>query len=415
MQRKDIIRALQNVSEQSAVQLGMDYHGITDKEHERLLRKIEARLPRTEDVQVSEVQVSGVSEREVHTARFAWIPYAVTAACCLVFAAGSGLIWQMHRLAPEVQPSETMAPTTGYQHLQPPVSTETVTAKTDSGKPHTTAAESRASQTATETGTTGTSTSASAKTVQTSMQSRMRETAASIEQRASATVTAAQTAAQAAAVQTAQTGTAAQTTQTTASAAEETTGTTADTTAATATTEPEVSDIPKLPGFRVEKYCHDDYPLYEYQVVVDEPVTRTESGAVKIGVPAYVPKGLKLDERADALTGLKYDYDLLLDEDGQLGFDPPRSQTICMTRASIDFTRTYVCKNVTLEPKTISGCPGYISIIDYDTFVYASLIWVKDEYVFEISAGNIPDGYLEEMIRMAESVQLTEYPLTDRP
>ena len=47
MRQKDIIKALQNVSEKNAVQLGEEYHGIADIDHERLLRKVEQRLEKT--------------------------------------------------------------------------------------------------------------------------------------------------------------------------------------------------------------------------------------------------------------------------------------------------------------------------------------------------------------------------------
>ena len=51
MRQKDIIKALQNVSEKSAVQLGEEYHGIADIDHERLLHKVEQRLEIQKEVQ----------------------------------------------------------------------------------------------------------------------------------------------------------------------------------------------------------------------------------------------------------------------------------------------------------------------------------------------------------------------------
>ena len=130
MRQKDIIKALQNVSEKNAVQLGEEYHGIADIDHERLLRKVEQRLEMHKEVQDTsespKVFVPSVSA--YRQPRFPWLTVGMTVACCMVGVMGIGMIWHMQRIAPTDQPTETMTQaTTTYYHVQQPFITETVT------------------------------------------------------------------------------------------------------------------------------------------------------------------------------------------------------------------------------------------------------------------------------------------------
>lgn len=44
MRKRDIIKLLQTVDDETAVQLGEEYHGISEKDHEKLLKKVQGRL-----------------------------------------------------------------------------------------------------------------------------------------------------------------------------------------------------------------------------------------------------------------------------------------------------------------------------------------------------------------------------------
>ena len=129
MRQKDIIRALQNVSEKDAVQLGEDYHGIADIDHERLLHKVEQRLEMHQEAQDSPVPSALVS----HEPRFPWLAVGMTVACCMVGILGISMIWNIRRIAPTDQHTETMTEaTTTYYHVEQPFITETATtAKTE--------------------------------------------------------------------------------------------------------------------------------------------------------------------------------------------------------------------------------------------------------------------------------------------
>jgi hypothetical protein len=135
MRQKDIIKALQNVSEKDAVQLGEDYHGIADIDHEQLLRKVEQRLEMHTEAQTTpESPALSVPAAPVYREpRFPWLAVGMTVACCMVVVMEIGMIWHMQRIAPTDQPSETMTEsTTTYYHVQQPFITETVTtAKTE--------------------------------------------------------------------------------------------------------------------------------------------------------------------------------------------------------------------------------------------------------------------------------------------
>ena len=130
MRQKDIIKALQNVSEKSAVQLGEEYHGIADIDHERLLHKVEQRLEMHTEAQTTpESPAMSVPAAPVsREPRFPWLAVGMTAACCMVGVMGIGMIWHMQRIAPTDQPTETMTQaTTTYYHVEQPFITETVT------------------------------------------------------------------------------------------------------------------------------------------------------------------------------------------------------------------------------------------------------------------------------------------------
>lgn len=76
MKNKDIIKLLQSVDEETAVQLCEDYHGISENTHRRLRKKIYRKL--------SEQDFSGYDDFPetviVKKSRFCWIPKAATAA-----------------------------------------------------------------------------------------------------------------------------------------------------------------------------------------------------------------------------------------------------------------------------------------------------------------------------------------------
>ena len=130
MRQKDIIKALQNISEKNAVQLGEEYHGIADIDHERLLHKVEQRLEMHTEAQTTpESPAMSVPAAPVsREPRFPWLAVGMTAACCMVGVMGIGMIWHMQRIAPTDQPTETMTQaTTTYYHVQQPFITETVT------------------------------------------------------------------------------------------------------------------------------------------------------------------------------------------------------------------------------------------------------------------------------------------------
>jgi cytoskeletal protein RodZ len=130
MRQQDIIKALQKVNEKSAVQLGEQYHGIADIDHERLLKKVEQRLDAKHTAQsVPEIQeppqISASPSRQV---RVPWLTIGTTAACCMIGLLGVGMIWHMQQIAPTNQPPETMTEATTTQYpIQHPVVTETTT------------------------------------------------------------------------------------------------------------------------------------------------------------------------------------------------------------------------------------------------------------------------------------------------
>ncbi|MBR3630428.1 MAG: hypothetical protein IKN55_08165 [Oscillospiraceae bacterium] len=90
MRKKDIIRALQEIDEDTAEKLGTEYHGIADADHERLLHKIEQHLAVPEQIVPEEVQPA---QKISVVTRF-----GAAAACAVVcFGTLGGLVWlRMH-------------------------------------------------------------------------------------------------------------------------------------------------------------------------------------------------------------------------------------------------------------------------------------------------------------------------------
>ncbi len=100
MRRKDIIRALQEIDEDTAVKLSEEYHGIAEGDHERLLEKIERRLYAEPD-QIMPEEVQPARKISIVT-RFG----AVAACATVCFGTFGGLVWlRMH--SPVQQRPET--------------------------------------------------------------------------------------------------------------------------------------------------------------------------------------------------------------------------------------------------------------------------------------------------------------------
>ena len=103
MRKKDIIRALQQVDEDTAVKLSEKYHGIAEQDHERLLQKIEQRLQDAPEQ---------ITPEPVQPARSNWVLKYGAAAACLAVCCGTfgGLVWlRMHGPAQQL-PETSGAP-----------------------------------------------------------------------------------------------------------------------------------------------------------------------------------------------------------------------------------------------------------------------------------------------------------------
>ena len=84
MKNKDIIKLLQSVDEESAVQLSEEYHGISEKDNRRLRKKVRKILSE-QDYSEYEYFTEKVT---VKNTRFSWIPQTATAAAYILFFGG---------------------------------------------------------------------------------------------------------------------------------------------------------------------------------------------------------------------------------------------------------------------------------------------------------------------------------------
>lgn len=82
MQKKDLIQMLHDVDENTAVNIGEQYSGIPDADHERIFQRIEERLQTDTDAQVETFTIG-------HAPRFSWMQYAYTAAACVLVLFGT--------------------------------------------------------------------------------------------------------------------------------------------------------------------------------------------------------------------------------------------------------------------------------------------------------------------------------------
>lgn len=94
MRNKDIIRLLQTIDEDSAVQLGTEYRGIAKEDHARLLQKVQQKLERPE--------ILSAGEAVLHRNRCAWFSHTAAGAACILIFGGTfaGLFW-MNTHAPD--------------------------------------------------------------------------------------------------------------------------------------------------------------------------------------------------------------------------------------------------------------------------------------------------------------------------
>lgn len=89
MRSKDIIKALQQVDEQTGTRLGEEYLSFSEEEQERLLHRIEARITK------HPVKAIPPETPEYRPSRLAWLPQALTASACVLVFGGTfaGLFW----------------------------------------------------------------------------------------------------------------------------------------------------------------------------------------------------------------------------------------------------------------------------------------------------------------------------------
>ena len=90
MKKKDIIRLLESLNENDAEMLSEKYFVLSEQEHERILHKIENKLPKAAD-ELADIP----SDRPAQISHLDWLSHVGTAVACVIVFCGTfaGLFW----------------------------------------------------------------------------------------------------------------------------------------------------------------------------------------------------------------------------------------------------------------------------------------------------------------------------------
>ena len=140
--------------------------------------------------------------------------------------------------------------------------------------------------------------------------------------------------------------------------------------------------------------------------------------------PAHLPEGVTLDEEEERITNQNYESCKaagLKTYSYEHQYFPPSAEDGTFLYSSFYILtdqevitekhggRTLLAENTEFTAVMIGSYRGMIAkeVLAEDAIQY-TIFWVQDGYLFSVETSNIPESYLPELIRMAESVQPIE-------
>ena len=157
-----------------------------------------------------------------------------------------------------------------------------------------------------------------------------------------------------------------------------------------------------IPGFRIQEI--ESKNCYWIEVATPKEI----NGNHRTYAPTYLPHSVKLSDTADIVQGIDgLWYDPPSDEKGKFVSD---QYIIYRQFQNTDYhCEAFHSADIKLNALEIHGCSGFLLTSQWSAdFTEYRLAWLDDVYVHEIWSANLPDNYVDELMKMAESVQPIE-------